>query len=60
MNEESLFAAALEKPTAAARRAFLDRRAAATRPCGSGWSGCSPPTATPVGILERGPDGVAT
>ena len=48
MNEESLFAAALEKPTAAERQAFLDEACGGDAACASGSSGCSPPTSTPA------------
>ena len=53
MNEESLFVAALEKPTDAERKALLDQACAATPRCGSGSSACSAPRLVTLGILDQ-------
>ena len=56
MDEESLFGAVRRRRQAPRGGGSWRGRAAATSPCGSGWSSYWPPTRRARGILERGPD----
>src|SRR5262249_56261663 len=60
MNEESLFAAALEKPTLAQRQAFLDEACAGDPALRQRLERLLAADAHTRGILERGPDAVLT
>jgi hypothetical protein len=56
MNEEMVFAAALEKRSATERQAYLDESAAAMQACGSASSNYSLPTNMARAFLDCGLD----
>src|SRR5262249_56984949 len=60
MNEESLFAAALEKPTPAERRAFLDAACSGDTTLRERLDRLLAADGETSGILERGPDACAS